>query len=106
MRLLARGRTVNGDAAPVTYGATPHSPHTWDADAIQGCACDRLYYTFEGGTGDVPDYLGYACNLRACRAGVPLPRFCPHCPRARMLQGGAPRATTPARRAGRSRRSG
>ena len=56
MNALAALSTVNGDLAGFTYGDTPNSPQTWDAQRIYGCLCD-------------PEYEGYDCSLLVCPHG-------------------------------------
>ncbi len=56
MATLAEAATINGDAADITYGATPNKPQTWDALRMYGCLCD-------------PKWTGYDCSLRVCPFG-------------------------------------
>lgn len=56
MKQQGQYRTVNGDLSPVSYGATPNNPLTWDAERVMGCFCDD-------------GYGGYDCSERECPSG-------------------------------------
>lgn len=56
MKTLAEAAVVNGDAADITYGATPNKPETWDALRVYGCLCDSKW-------------TGYDCSLQMCPFG-------------------------------------
>lgn len=66
MSQLAQTRTVDGALSAVTYGATPNTAATWDADKIHGCYCHDGYYA-------VPDratgVLSYYCSHQPCPYG-------------------------------------
>jgi len=56
MRHLSFESQLNGDATNYIYGTDPNSALSWDADRIQGCACDD-------------GYGGYDCSERTCLEG-------------------------------------
>ena len=56
MSALAQLYSVNGEAAPVTYGADPTVLATWDTSKVYGCACDV-------------GYGGYDCSQAQCAVG-------------------------------------
>jgi hypothetical protein len=65
MRQLAVVGTVNGDSTSVTYGATPNTVATWDADMIFACYCDKGFYLEP----DRNSSIDFMCSRRPCPTG-------------------------------------
>jgi len=64
MYQLARQTTNNGDATSFSYGATPNSMTTWDAEMIHGCYCDAPYRSNTENA-----ILSFDCSLASCPVG-------------------------------------
>lgn len=56
MKQQGQYRTINGELAATSYGATPNNPLTWDAERVMGCFCDD-------------GYGGYDCSEMTCPTG-------------------------------------
>jgi len=57
-----------GSPGGFTYGSDPTSELIWDANAFQGCYCDRFGY-LQDNSDKVADYTGYDCSQRMCPHG-------------------------------------
>ena len=57
------------ESTTVTYGSTPHSASTWDADMIFGCHGDEYGY-YPGTASNITSFKGYKSHLHECPSGL------------------------------------